>query len=215
MSVASLLTVRGRFSVTVGQDELLLALQRGEDDAFRRIADTELDGLYLLAYRILGNRTDAEDVCQEVLTKLYQSARTLRSGTVLRAWLRRVCVNCCLNMRRRSRSRAHPDPYAEISDDMPSGDDTDETVADHAFRAAVRDALEQLSPRQRATFVLRHFQECSVKETADILGCAEGTVKVQFSRAVLRLRGLLHDWYDVPEEGGHHAALPPSAGPVG
>ncbi len=161
----------------------------------------ELDGLYLLAYRLLGNRADAEDACQEVLTKLYQCAPTLRSGTVVRAWLRRVCVNCCLNVRRRRKSRAHPDSYAELTDNLPSSAATDDSVAEAAFRRAVDQGPPRALPRQRATFVLRHFHECSVKETAQIMGCAEGTVKVQFSRAVLRLRGLLRDWYDVEAEG--------------
>ncbi len=197
MSAFSSLTVGGRCSVTVTPDELLAALQRGDDDAYRRLVNAELEGLYALSYRILGNRADAEDVCQEVLTKLYQSAATLHSGTVVRAWLRRVCVNACLNVRRRRRKRA----YAEFTDDFPSPADTGDSVEDTAFRRAVQEALQQLSPRQRATFVLRHLQECSVKETAEIMGCAEGTVKVQFSRAVLRLRGLLRDWYDVEAEG--------------
>ncbi len=188
--------------MTVTPDGLLAALQRGEDEAFRRVADAELGGLYALAYRILGNRADAEDVCQEVLVKLCQAAPTLRSGTVLHAWLRRVCVNHCLNMRRRARSRAAPELSGELTDQWADETDTDEAVTDAAFRRAVTQALEELSPRQRATFVLRHFHDCSVKETAEILGCAEGTVKVQFSRAVLRLRTLLQEWYDVSEEGG-------------
>ncbi len=194
-------------------DEVLAALQRGEEEAFRRVAEAELGGLYALAYRMLGNRAEAEDVCQEVLLKLWQSARGLRSGTVLRAWLRRVCVNCCLNVRRHARSRAGADLAGELSEQWVAPGDTNETVTNSAFHAAVLAALQEVSPRQRATFVLRHFQECSVKETAEILGCAEGTVKVQFSRAVVRLRSLLQDWYEVREEGGEHAPLPPRVGP--
>ena len=148
MSVISSLAVGRRCSVTVTPDELLAALRRGEDEAYRRIAENELDGLYLLAYRMLGNRAEAEDVCQEVLTKLYQAAPTLRSGTVVRAWLRRVCVNCCLNLRRRRRSRAHPDPYAEITEDLPAPGGTEETVTETAFRTAVDEALQHLSPRR-------------------------------------------------------------------
>jgi RNA polymerase sigma-70 factor (ECF subfamily) len=194
MSVVASLTVGRRCSVAVTPDELLAALQRGEDEAFRYVAETELNGLYLLAYRILGNRADAEDVCQEVLLRLCQAAPGLHSGTYLRAWLRRVCVNLCLNMRRHAKSRAGSDHVVEATEDLTDGLATEDAVSEVAFRAAVTEALQQLSPRQRATFVLRHFQDCSVKETADVLGCAEGTVKVQYSRAVIRLRSLLQDW---------------------
>ena len=183
--------------MAVAPDELLAALQRGEDEAFRQVARAEMDGLYYLAYRILGNRAEAEDACQETLVRLCQAAPTLRSGTFLRAWLRRVCVNYCLNLRRGAKRRRWVDQPEEMTENMPAPTGTEDTAEATAFLAAVAEALTQLSPRQRVIFTLRHYQGCSIKETAEIAGCAEGTVKVQFSRAVHRLRGLLGDWYEV------------------
>jgi RNA polymerase sigma factor (sigma-70 family) len=64
----------------------------------------------------------------------------------------------------------------------------------------VRAALEQLPPRQRATIVLRYWTDASVTETADILGCSEGTVKSQTARAIGTLRDLLKEPALVSEE---------------
>ena len=187
--------------MAVAPDELLASLQRGDDEAFRRVAATEMEGLYFLAYRLLGSRVEAEDACQEVLLRLYRAAPSLRSGVFLRAWLRRVCVNYCLNLRRHAARRPPVDQMETLAEQVAAPGGTEQEVAAAAFSAAVAQALEQLSPRQRTVFVLRHYQGCSTREAAEAMGCAEGTVKVQFSRATARLRALLQEWSEVGGEG--------------
>ena len=197
-SVAS----NGRLWRTSIENQLLAALRRGDDTAFRQIAQNELGGLYAIAYGILGNVADAEDVCQEVLLKLHQTASRLALHTSLRAWLRRVCVNQCLDELRRRRWNARGKESAACLEALSAGDTSEAS----AFRLAVRRALQEISPRQRVIFVLRHFQQCSVQETAHLVGCAEGTVKTQFSRALQALRTRLKDW-DPTKKGGSDASL--------
>jgi RNA polymerase sigma-70 factor (ECF subfamily) len=186
--------------VAADAHELLAALRLGDDEAFCQIAERELPGIYVLARRLLGSSEDAEDACQEVLLRLHRAGRGLAPGTVLSAWLRRVCVNYCLDVQRGRRRRPSPRPLSAADEPSGAGQSVPEQVEQAAFRRAVQEALQQLTPRQRAVFVLRHLQGCSTKETASILGCAEGTVMVQLWRAVRELRDLLREWDSTRDE---------------
>jgi len=194
----------GRSSVRSAPEELLPALRAGDDDAFNEIAQAQMAGLYVIASGILGSAEDAEDACQEVLVRLYKAAPKLPPDTNLRAWLRRVCVNHCLDQLRQRRWRGRSDVPATDELPAPAQAGPDRATEDAAFRCAVLTALSRLSPRQRLVFVLRHFGGCSVRETSEILGCAEGTVKSQLSRAVERLRELLTDWGPHAKEVADH-----------
>jgi len=176
-------------------DGLLAALRRGDDGAFRQVAEAEIDGLYALALSVLGSREDAEDACQEVLLKLLRFAPRLSPGTPLRAWLRRVCLNHCLDQCRRRRPIRRVALLESASLRDPSA--TPQQRAEEAeLQSALWRALAQLPERQRAVFVLRHFGGCPLKEIAEQLQCAEGSVKAHLSRAVSKLRVSLSDLRD-------------------
>lgn len=115
-AVAVRLWGRSRRPPMHGSEELLEALRRREDGAFRQVVEAEADGLYALALGVLGSEDDAEDACQEVFVKLLRGVPRLSSSTPLRAWLRRVCLNHCLDQLRRRRPRRRVDP---LGDDVP------------------------------------------------------------------------------------------------
>lgn len=177
-----------------GSEELLAALRRGEEDAFRSVAELAIDDLYVVARGILGDAEGADDACQEALVRLYRAAPKLSPDTTLRAWLRKVCVNYCLDERRRRKRHEAALRAAESAGTASPLGHPQKAAEETEFRRAVGRALGQLPPRQRAIFVLRHFRDCSVRETGEILGCADGTVKAGLSRAVRTLRDLLRDW---------------------
>jgi RNA polymerase sigma-70 factor (ECF subfamily) len=192
--VPALTQAEARWMARDGQG-LLAALARGEAEAFQRVVEEEFGGLYAIAWGILGNGDDAEDACQETFLKLHRAARKLSPDTSLRAWLRRVCVNCCLDERRRRKRRGFSESLSESTEPPAAPGSSLQQAAEGAeFRVALARALALLPPRQRAVFVLRHFHECSVGETSDLLGCAEGTTKAHLSRALRALRKLLSEW---------------------
>jgi len=181
-----------------GSDELLEALRRREDGAFRQVVEAEADGLYALALGVLGSEQDAEDACQEVFVKLLRAAPRLSASTPLRAWLRRVCLNHCLDQLRRRRPRRRVELLESSSLRSPSP--TPQDRAEEAeLQTALRHALGELPERQRAVFVLRHFGDTPLKEIAGQLRCSEGTVKSHLSRAVSKLRVLLRELREEPE----------------
>jgi len=140
----------------------------------------------------------AEDLVQTALTKLYLAwPKVFRTGTAV-AYVRRIIINAHIDETRRPRWRREksvPEPP-----DLPDLT-AFELRADDADGEAIRAALAGLPPRMRAVIVLRHWYDLSVQESADLLGCSEGTVKSQTAKAAAHLRAAL-------------AILPPSRPPL-
>jgi RNA polymerase sigma-70 factor (sigma-E family) len=134
----------------------------------------------------------AEDLVQATLTKLYVAWPAFRRADNPEGYLRRTLVNALTDERRRW-WRRHERPVAELPD-RPDA----EPAADEG--GGIREAMRQLPPRMRAALVFRYFYDLDVADTADALGCSEGTVKSQTARALDRLRGVLAET-DIPLTG--------------
>lgn len=134
------------------------------------------------AYLVCGDWHRADDVVQDALYKLYLSwPKVDRSGNPL-AYARRVVVNAALDNGRRSWRREVPTEH------MPDHGQHADTAGTHADRDEVSVALARLGPRQRACVVLRYYEDLSIEQTAEILGCSPGTVKSQAARGLDSLR---------------------------
>jgi RNA polymerase sigma-70 factor (sigma-E family) len=134
------------------------------------------------AYLVCGDRAQADDVVQDALYKLYLAwPRVRRVGNPF-AYARRMVVNAAYDGRRRPWRR-------EVAiADVPDRVAADDFTAGHADRDEVLEAMRALGPRQRACVVLRYYEDLSVEQTAEILGCSTGTVKSQASRGLDTLR---------------------------
>ena len=136
------------------------------------------------AYLICGDWHRADDVVQDALHKLYLGWPRISRADNVFAYARRMVVNAAIDNGRRAWRRERS------SADLPEQAIADGSV-DHAQRDVVLRALATLPPRQRACVVLRYYQDLSVEQTADALGCSAGTVKGYTSRALTNLRPLL------------------------
>ena len=136
------------------------------------------------AEHLTGDRHDAQDLLQNALTKVYVSWHSARRGDSY-LYTRRVLVNCHVDSWRRRRWREE-----SVAD--PSGVPAARVVPDSAEWVADRDALTRalatLSPRERTIVVLRHLEDMSERDVADLLGVSVGTVKSTGSRALQKLR---------------------------
>jgi RNA polymerase sigma-70 factor (sigma-E family) len=123
----------------------------------------------------------ADDVVQDAFYKLYLAwPRVERSGNP-GAYARRIVVNAALDVRRRPWRREVP---TETMPDLAQ----DDTASGHAARDEMFAALAGLPPRQRACVVLRYYEDLSIEQTAELLGCSKGTVKSQSVRGLDALR---------------------------
>jgi RNA polymerase sigma-70 factor (sigma-E family) len=132
-----------------------------------------------------GDHAGAEDVVQTTLTRLYVHWPRVRRADDPVAYGFRTLTHTFLDERRRAHRRREV-----ITDQAP---DTAQADVDHETRSTVLGALQSLPPRQRAVVVLRHFLQYDVAATAHALGCSEGTVKSQNSKALSKLREALGD----------------------
>lgn len=147
-----------------------------------------------LAARMLGSRTQAEDVAQETFIAAYRSLGQFRGGN-LRAWLLRIAANRSRDaLRRRAR---RPESSLDLSLENPSfqpvsGAESPDTAALRGeLNAEIQRAFLKLPPDQRATIALIDAQGLSYREAADALGVSVGTVKSRLSRARARVRDSL------------------------
>jgi len=159
--------------------------------AFRAFAVSRRPALRRTAYLLCGDWHQADDLVQSALVKLYVAWPRIRDHEQPDAYTHRILVRCYLDERRRPWRREWP--VDSVDDDAHTGAPTDELLD-------LRAALARLPRRQRATLLLRFWLDASVAQTADALGCSEGTVKSQTARAVTTLRTLLDDQALVTEE---------------
>ena len=160
--------------------------------------------VYRLAYRLTGNRHDAEDLTQEVFVRVFRSLASYTPGT-FEGWLHRITTNLFLDMaRRRQRIR-----FEGLGDQAVGLLRDDEPTPAQAFDARhldtdVQQALEALAPEYRAAVVLCDIEGLSYEEIAATLGVKLGTVRSRIHRGRAQLRAALD--HRRPRHPGHPAA---------
>jgi RNA polymerase sigma-70 factor (ECF subfamily) len=171
------------------ENPLIRQAREGDGDAFRALFDAHSGKVFGLAYRYLGNRSDAEDVLQETFIRAYQALGGYdpAKSTNFAVWVNRICINRSIDVLRRTRlrkTRSLEDP-ATVPPPSTSPDDDPERVArNREVRRRIDEALGRLSPRQRMVFTLRHDLGYTTREIADSIGSTEGSVKKHLFRAV-------------------------------
>jgi RNA polymerase sigma-70 factor (ECF subfamily) len=148
-----------------------------------------------LAYRLVGgDAAAADDVAQDAFVRAYTGLDRFRGESSLETWFFRILVRQAHNHRR---WRAVRRAFAAARGSEPP-DAAPEAPGDPALRRRIQGALERLTRLQREAFVLIHMEGFSVRETADLLGRAEGTVKSHLHRALRTLRAELADLREEP-----------------
>lgn len=181
-------------------DEILVAnVQAGDMGSFRELVERYKKKVYHIAYDIISNHHDTEDISQEVFLNVYRSIREFRGDASFSSWLYRIVVNVSLNFRKKtSHHRSYPLEedilqHADYSFGMTSAlsGDPEEAVQSSMLNFHIQRALEELPERQQTIFLLRHYHGLTTKEVSHIMRCAEGTVKVQLFRAIRKLQKAL------------------------
>jgi RNA polymerase sigma-70 factor (ECF subfamily) len=185
-------------------DESLLAAHlAGDQAAFRELVQRYGDGVLGYLCHMTGNRSQAEDLFQETFKRVHEKAHTFRGGR-FKSWLFTIATRAAIDSGRRRRrvTMISLDQQGDCDEDGPSqlstlaadsaNDPADEVVREER-KQQVRQAVERLPVKQRATLIMAYYQQLSYQEVAQAMGCSVGTVKTQMSRALAALARTLPD----------------------
>ncbi|MFH1784395.1 MAG: RNA polymerase sigma factor [bacterium] len=190
-------------------DALVARLKEGYEDAFEALVERYKKRAYYFAYGMLSNHEDAEDVSQEAFVRVYKHIDSFREKASFKTWLYRIIINLCRsNLRKRylvSKFSFNFRQKNEMTDEVEKTLETAVTdthwesdplksTANKQLQKAIHNAISTLSVKQKEAFVLKHMQGMKISEIADMLGCAEGTVKAHISRAIGHLKQNLRDY---------------------
>jgi RNA polymerase sigma-70 factor (ECF subfamily) len=182
-------------------DEVLVAAAKlGDCAAFAELWERHSNTAFRMAYRIIGNQDDAEDVVQEAWMKAYVHLKTFDGRAKFSTWLTRIAINSALMTLRRR--RAHPETSMEVTDGKTwqhweiedRTKDVEELYARHERVERLRRAICRLQPILRNVLEIHQSNDRSVKEIADLAGVSVAATKSRLLRAkkILR-RGLVAD----------------------
>ena len=182
----------------------LRAIQRclsGNPNAFEELVVRYQKPVYNLAYRLLGNTEDAKDITQETFVKAYQSLHTHNPELKFSSWLFRIAHNLSIDQLRWKKLRQHVSIDAEFADDSDSyeGEMLQREIADEAPDARtvlsgkqkserILRVMNSLPEKYRTVIILRHIEDLSLEEIAQVLQLPVGTVKTNLFRARMLMK---------------------------
>jgi RNA polymerase sigma-70 factor (ECF subfamily) len=194
--------------VSESDSDLIRRAQAEDIDAFCLLAERYARRIHLLASHYCRNLQDAEDLSQEVWLKAYQALGSFRFDSSFYTWLRRITINTFLNHRRanffRRRGQSTAVQLVQIDYETPerffeSQSSSPENIYNKLLFENVVSALSELTPSQRLSFLLRHYEGMSYDEIASAMNCSSGTVKKGVWRAIGKLRARLSPDSEEPE----------------
>jgi len=172
-------------------------LQVGSDEAFETLISLYQAPIYNVAYRILGDASEASDAVQETFMKIFKGIKTFRGESGLKTWIYRIAISESLNRQRWWKRWRHHAPIS-VDDTSPNGarlvevrdsrPTPESACAQMEMEREVQRALNGLSFEHRVAVVLRDIEGLSYEEIAETLGLSLGTVKSRLWRARSELK---------------------------
>ena len=185
-------------------DSLVRAAQRGDQDAFERLVRAYDQSVLRLAMNLLRSPEDARDVYQEAFLRVYRNLHAFRFDCSFHTWLYRIVTNICLDQLRKRKVRKEEPAVVETSEgpiDRMEAFEEDAAEADpersmwnRQLKRKIEDALQDLTPRERLVFELRHYQGLRLRNIGEMLGTTEEAAKNCLFRATQKMRSVLGDF---------------------
>jgi RNA polymerase sigma-70 factor (ECF subfamily) len=184
-----------RFVATAETDEVLIAAAKsGDRPAFLELWKRHSNRAYKTAYRITGNRCDAEDAFQDAWMKAYMHLKTFDGRAQFSTWLTRIAINSSLMILRAKRAR--PETSVEITDGdiwqhfeiADQAKNAEELYATHEQLECLRRAIHRLKPSLRDVLEMHQSSDSSLREVADSAGISIAATKSRLTRARKTLR---------------------------
>ncbi len=165
--------------------ELIARSQDGDTAAFSRLVAETQGAVHNLAYSILHNHDEAQDMAQEVYLRVWRALPSFRGDATFRSWLYRVTINTCLNRRRKLRKQLHIIDREDALEGLaaPKRHNPAAEVITNERNALIWVAVDRLPEKYRLVITLFYQQQLSYREIAELLSLPLGTVKAHLNRA--------------------------------
>ena len=185
------------------ETEIIRAAQSGDPEAFERLVRTYDQSVLRIALNVLRSPEDARDVYQEAFLRVYRNLHTFRFDCSFHTWLYRIVTNICLDHLRKRKVRREESAVLDTEDGPVDRMDRVEEEGAHAnpertmyntqLGSRITAALENLTPRERVVFELRHYQGLRLRGIGEVLGTSEEAAKNCLFRATQKMRNVLGD----------------------
>jgi RNA polymerase sigma factor (sigma-70 family) len=181
--------VRPLNEASLDESDLVKRAKRGDVSAYEQIVERYQEPVFRAAYLVTRSAADAQEAAQDAFVKAYAALGRFRSGSPLRPWLMKIAVNESRNRLRAAGRREALALRAAAERQAEGADPSPETaVLTAERRRALLAAVDELREEDRLVISCRFFLDLSERETAEVLGWRQGTVKSRLSRALDRLR---------------------------
>ena len=186
------MVVRPLNETSLDESELVERAKRGDVSAYELIVERYQEPVFRAAYLVTRSAADAQEAAQDAFVKAYAALGRFRSGSPLRPWLMQIAVNESRNRLRAAGRREALALRAAAERPSEGADPSPETALLAAERRrALLAAVDGLREEDRLVISCRFFLDLSERETAQVLGWRQGTVKSRLSRALDRLRAAI------------------------
>lgn len=174
----------------------------GDRVAFNTLIELHQRLVLHVVYRMVSNRSDVEDICQDVFIKVYQHLPAFKFGSKLSTWIAKIAFNTTLNFLEKKKAVLFDDfSPDDIGLDSISCDQSrpDENIVDGEVASILQDEIDRLPVHYRTIITLYHLHEMRYKEIGEIMELPEGTVKSYLFRARRLLKNKLTLKYQTEE----------------
>ena len=179
----------------------------GDREAYRVLVDRHSRNIYRLAFRMMGNRQDAEEVVQESFLRGYQKLKQFAGNSNFGTWVYRIAANYAIDLLRQrkaddsrravSSSAIQDGPELDLLCRLTDPGPSPERIAGSVQLAArMNAALSTLTPAERTAIVMRHWDGCAIQEIAGVLNSSSNATKNTVFRAVAKLRKALEPFVE-------------------
>lgn len=178
-----------------GSDHSIVkAVLAGDKEAYAALVRAHSATVFRVAFRIVGNEADAEEIVQEAFLRGYQRLESYQGRSAFGTWIYRIAVNCALNrigqpaIEADYRHGDESDPEEKTVQVAARDADPERALLSREISAAQGLAMQRLTATEKSAFVLRHLEDRSTSEIAEILAIAPNAAKQAVFRAVQKLR---------------------------
>ncbi|MFQ6042730.1 MAG: RNA polymerase sigma factor [Candidatus Poribacteria bacterium] len=165
--------------------------RNGDISSFEKLFYLLKDDVYNVAFRVLRNHQDAEDITQEAFVKMWLNLKNFRMESSIRTWVYRITVNLCYDfLKRRGRIPLAEEPVESFKK-LPSDENPLLLLTEKELREKVEGAFNMLSPDNRLILTLREIEGLPYKEISEILDCSMDAAKMRVHRARVEFKGII------------------------